>query len=159
MTISRTFPLRLCVWLLCGCLCAPPALAATPEPLPAWDQLSEAQREQLIAPIRERWNADPAQRQQLLERARRWQQMPAEQRRRAHHGMKRWEHMTPEQRAQTRALYLQTRSMDPAAREAFKVKWRAMTPAQRKAWVEANPPPADTGGEHPGPGRHLPLPH
>ena len=28
--------------------------------LPAWEQLSDAQREQLIAPIRDRWNSAPA---------------------------------------------------------------------------------------------------
>jgi len=122
-----TFPctlssrLRLSNWLLLGCLAAGPAFAATPpttSPLPAWDELSAEQREQLTAPIRERWNAEPAQRQRMLERARRWQQMTPEERTRAHRGMKRWEHMTPEQRTQARALYGRMRTLAPAEREA-----------------------------------------
>ena len=55
---------------------AAPALAADPAaPLPAWEQLSAAQREQLIAPMRERWNAEPAQRARMLNHAQRWKQM------------------------------------------------------------------------------------
>lgn len=141
MKTTRILPMwRLSRWLLIGCLFAAPALATEP-PLPAWDQLSGAQRELLIAPTRERWNADPARRQQLLERARRWQQLPPEQRKRAHHGMKRWEHMSPEQRTHARALFRLMRPLDPAAREAFKAKWRAMTPEQREAWIQAHPEP------------------
>lgn len=142
--------LHLSAWLLIGGLACGPALAAAPvTPLPAWEQLSAAQREQLIAPIRERWNAEPDQRQHLLERARRWQQMTPEQRTRAHRGMKRWEHLSPEQRTQTRALYSRMRTLEPAEREAFKAKWRAMTPEQQKAWLEANPAPPRTGDRPP----------
>ncbi|MDQ3268649.1 MAG: DUF3106 domain-containing protein [Pseudomonadota bacterium] len=141
MSINRTAPMpRLAISLVLGCLAALPAFA-TPAPLPAWDQLSEAQREVLIAPTRERWNADPVRRAQLLERARRWQQLPPEQRRRAHHGMKHWERMSPEQRTHARALFRLMRPMDPAAREAFKAKWRTMTPAQKNAWIKAHPAP------------------
>lgn len=140
----------LSTWLLLAGLAAAPAFAAAPTtPLPAWEQLNPAQREQLIAPIRERWNAEPDQRQHMLERARRWQQMTPEQRTRAHRGMKRWEHLSPEQRTQTRALYSRMRTLDPAAREAFKAKWRAMTPEQKKAWLEANPAPAPAGDRRP----------
>src|SRR5690606_3598658 len=49
-------------------------LHATGNGLPQWDQLSEAQRATLIAPVRERWDAEPGQREAMLERARRWQQ-------------------------------------------------------------------------------------
>ncbi len=129
---------RLLGWALLGFLAAAPALAAPP-PLPAWDQLSDDQRETLIAPTRERWNTDPARRQQLLERARHWQQLGPQQRKHAHHGMKRWEHMSPEQRTHARALYRAMRPLDPASREAFKARWRAMTPEQKNAWLEANP--------------------
>src|SRR3546814_15294094 len=69
-------------------------LAAQTQALPAWDQLTPTQREQLIAPTRERWNAEPAQRAELLERAQRWQQMSPEQRKHAHRGVKRWRHMS-----------------------------------------------------------------
>lgn len=136
--------LHLLAWLLIGGLAGGPALAAAPlTPLPAWEQLSAVQREQLIAPIRERWNAEPAQRQPMLDRAQRWQQMTPEQRMRAHRGMKRWQHLSPEQRTQMRALYSRMRTLEPAEREAFKAKWRAMTPEQQKAWLEANPATGD----------------
>lgn len=141
MTSIRTpSTIRLLGWALLGCLAAAPALSAPPQ-LPEWDQLSDDQRELLIAPTRERWNADPSRREELLERARHWQQLRPEQRRHAHHGMKRWEHMSPDQRTHARALYRAMRSLDPDAREAFKARWRAMTPEQKNAWLQANPAP------------------
>lgn len=141
MTSTRTHSMRLRLgWALLGYLAAATALAAPPE-LPAWDQLSDDQRELLIAPTRERWDANPARRQQLLERARHWQRLGPEQRKHAHHGVERWEHMSPDQRTHARALYRVMRPLDPAAREAFKARWRAMTPEQKNAWLEANPAP------------------
>lgn len=120
-----------------------PALAVDPATsLPTWDQLSAAQREQLIAPMRERWNAEPAQRQRMLDHAQRWQQMTPEQRQRAHRGMKRWEHMSPEQRTQMRALYAKMRTLPPEQRGELKARWRTMTPEQRQQWVQDNPAPA-----------------
>ena len=75
--------------------------AATP--LPAWDQLTPAQRELLIAPVRDRWNREPEKRARFMAYAERWKSMPPPQRERARHGMQRWEGMTPEQREQARA--------------------------------------------------------
>lgn len=147
MIRTRTFLLpRLAGLMLLGSLAAGAAVAADPVALPAWEQLTTAQREQLIAPMRERWNAEPAQRQRMLDRAARWQQMTPEQRKHAHRGMKRWEHMSAEQRAEARALYSKSRGLDPAARKALKAKWRAMTPEQRSEWVKANPAPARQDG-------------
>lgn len=127
-------------------LAALPTLAEQPTPasLPAWEQLTPAQREQLIAPIRERWNSEPEQRQRMLERAQRWKQMTPEQRDRAHRGMKHWEHMSPEQRDQMRALYAKMRTLPPAERQALKERWRQMTPEQRSEWVKANPAPPES---------------
>jgi hypothetical protein len=62
---------------------------ATTAPLPTWDKLTPAQRETLIAPLRERWNAEPESRQRLLDHASRWKAMTPEQRKRARHGMHR----------------------------------------------------------------------
>ncbi|UNK49106.1 DUF3106 domain-containing protein [Lysobacter sp. S4-A87] len=122
----------------------PKDVAATPaKSLPAWEQLTPAQREQLIAPVRERWNNQPEERQRMLDRAERWQQMTPEQRNQARHGMKRWEHMSPEQREQMRALYAKMRGMDETRRAALKAEFRAMTPEQRRAWVQANPAPPE----------------
>ncbi|MGH8084747.1 MAG: DUF3106 domain-containing protein [Lysobacter sp.] len=128
-------------WLLPMLLAAAPAAAAQSQALPAWEQLTADQREQLIAPTRERWNAEPGQRAELLERAQRWQQMTPEQRKHAHHGVKRWRHMSDEQRTEARALYARMRSLDEDQRRALKAKWRAMTAEQRTAWVEAHPAP------------------
>ena len=128
--------------LLLALLCAAPAFAqrATPDAHPAWEQLSAAERDLLTAPIRERWNSNPGERTRMLEHARRWQAMTPEQRKRAHHGMKRWSHMDPEKRAEARALFGKMRDMSPEQRKALREQWQAMTPEQRKAWIEANPP-------------------
>lgn len=111
--------------------------------LPAWDQLSDAQRQLLVAPLRERWDSRPADRARMLERAQRWQEMTPEQRKRARHGMHRWEKMDPEHRERMRALFSKMRGMDKEERKALRAQWREMTPEQRKAWVEANAPRSD----------------
>ena len=121
------------------------ALAQQPAadaPLPAWDQLTRAQRDLLVAPIRERWNAAPAERARMLQRAERWQSLTPEQRQRAHHGMARFEHMNAGQRSHARALFHAMRGMDGEQRKAFLADWKAKTPEQRRAWLEAHPAPA-----------------
>jgi hypothetical protein len=117
-----------------------PAFAAPPAPLPTWDSLTPAQRDVLVAPLREHWNADPSARARLWERAQRWQQMTPAQRARAHRGFDRWEHMDPEQRRTMRALFQAMRAMTPAQRTALRRQWRAMTPEQRRDWVRARSP-------------------
>lgn len=140
---SRPFPFhRAVVLVLLSAMAGAPAFASDPPSatLPAWEQLSAAQREQLIAPVRERWNAEPEQRARMLQHAQRWRQMTPEQRRGARHGMRRFEHLSTEQRAQMRALFERTRGLPPQQREALKQKWRQMTPEQRRAWAQAHPP-------------------
>jgi hypothetical protein len=113
-------------------------------PLPAWEQLTEAQRAALVAPIRERWNAHPEKREHMLAHAERWQEMDPEQRARARRGAERWRQMDPEKREAMRALYARLRTLPQAERNVLRVRWRAMTPEQRREWVEDNPPPAET---------------
>jgi hypothetical protein len=128
--------------LLSLVLLAPAVAAAqtTAQPLPAWDQLSPQQRDQLVAPMRERWNnATPERRAHMLEHAARWQTMTPEERARARQGHKRWSDMPPERREQARALYQHMRGLPEAERKAMVERWKAMTPEQRRAWVEANP--------------------
>jgi len=139
MTSPRSFLLRP-VLLLCLALCIAPALAQTDDeqPLPAWEQLSAADRDALIAPIRERWNANPDQRARLMRHAQRWQSMTPEQRRHVRHGMKRWSHLDPEERARARVLYGEMRGMTPEQRKALRARWKAMSPAERDAWVDAH---------------------
>lgn len=133
--------------LLVGLLCTAPvfAQAATPastapaRSFPAWEQLSVAERDMLLAPVRERWNSNPEARAKMMEHAQRWQTMTPEQRQRAHRGVKRWAHMSPEQRAHTRALFGEMRKLTPEQRQELRAKWKAMTPAEREAWIKAHP--------------------
>lgn len=144
MTMSHAYNtsrLSAALFVLPLLLLLTPALA---QDLPSWDRLTEAQREQLIAPLRARWNDEPEQRARMLERAERWQQLSPGQRTRAHEGVRRWRHMNPEQRDEARALYARMRALDEDGRRALKAKWRAMDAAQRKAWVAANPAPRST---------------
>uniref|UniRef100_UPI0028A94A9D DUF3106 domain-containing protein n=1 Tax=Stenotrophomonas indicatrix TaxID=2045451 RepID=UPI0028A94A9D len=118
-----------------------PAPAAVP--LPNWEQLSTAQREALLAPLRDRWNgADPAQRQRMLSHGQRWQSMSPEERDKARRGLRRFEHMSPEQREQARALFGQMRDLSPAQRDAMRERWSQMTADERREWVRDNPPQA-----------------
>src|SRR5688572_26765306 len=131
---------------------APSPAAANAQQYPAWEQLSQAERDLLIAPLRERWNAQPASRARMMNHARDWKTMTPEQRRRAHHGHERWRHMKPEQRQHVRALYSKMRTMTPEQRRELRAQWRAMTPEQRQAWIDRNPPapaPARVPAEHP----------
>jgi len=115
--------------------------AATPQAtLPDWEHLTPAQRELLLAPLRERWNANPAERARMLRHAQHWQSMDPAQRRRAHRGMHRWEKMDPEHRREMRALFSKMRTLTPPQRDALRKQWRGMTREQRRRWVEANPP-------------------
>ena len=118
----------------------PATTAGKASDLPAWEQLTAAQRDRLVAPLRERWNSRADDRARMLAHAQRWQEMTPEQRQRARHGMHRWEKMDPEHRERMRALFGKMRGMDREERKALRAKWHAMTPEQRKAWVEANAP-------------------
>ena len=108
---------------------------------PEWDRLTPAQREALIAPLRERWNANPDERARMIERAERWKAMPLDQRDRARHGMKRWEGMSPEKRVEARALFHAMRGMDATQRKTFLADWKQKTPQQRQDWLKAHPAP------------------
>lgn len=114
-----------------------PASAQYPE----WDRLTPAQRDALIAPLRDRWNSNPDERARMLERAQRWKAMPPGLRDRARHGAQRWEDMSPAQRDQARALFHAMRDLDKDGRDAFLAKWRQMTPQQRADWTKAHPAP------------------
>ena len=122
--------------LLAMCLltahAAPPA-AGTP---PAWEQLTPAQREQLIAPLRQRWNSQPQSRARMLQHAQRWQQLAPDQRRHAQRGIQRLERMTPEQRQELRALYQHMQQLPEAERRRLRERLKTMTPEQRRAWLQ-----------------------
>jgi hypothetical protein len=115
--------------------------APTPTQYPQWDELTPAQRDALITPLRERWNANPDERARMIERAQRWTTMPRDQRDRARHGMQRWEHMSPEKRDEARALFHVMRGMPKEERKAFLAEWRQKSPQQRAEWLKAHPAP------------------
>lgn len=141
---ARPFPFRIAIACLALLLLSPVVLAqsnAGDATLPDWDRLSPQQHELLIAPVRERWNARPERRARMLEHATRWREMSPEQHRNARHGIQRWRHMPPGQREEMRALYGKMRTLSRDERHALRNRWKAMTPEQRHAWVQANPPP------------------
>lgn len=124
-------------------LSGPPAPTPPDAPtLPAWDQLSDAQREVLLATVRDRWNDNPDHRAHMYERAQRWSHMTPDERNRAQRGVRRWQHMDPSQRGQARAIYERMKTMSSEERSALRDRWKTMTPAQRDAWVKQAPPVA-----------------
>lgn len=129
-------PATIALAILAGPALARPATA----PLPEWDQLTEQQRQALVAPVRARWNNEPGMRARMLHHAERWQQMSPEERERAHHGMKRWQDMSPERREEARALYQRMRSMPAEERAALRERWKDMSTGERREWLERNPP-------------------
>lgn len=108
---------------------------------PEWDKLTPAQRDALVAPLRERWNSNPDERARMFERAQRWKTMPRAQRDHARHGMQRWEGMSPEQRVEARTLFHAMRGLEKPQRKAFLAEWRQKTPQQRAEWLKAHPAP------------------
>ncbi len=104
--------------------------------LPAWEQLTPAQRETLIETVRERWNQNPQQRARMMNHAQRWKQMTPEQRQRAKAGKRRWDKMTPQQRAQARAAFEQGKTLSPEDRAALREKLNTMSPEQRREWLK-----------------------
>lgn len=134
--------------LLLGGLSAIGLAAAQPGPaLPEWDRLTPAQRDQLVAPIRERWNdADADKRRRMLGHAQRWQAMTPAEREHARHGMHSWKRLPPEQRDEARALYAKLRTLPEAERTALRERWQQMTPEQRRRWAQANPAPEPREG-------------
>ncbi|GAB3058600.1 DUF3106 domain-containing protein [Stenotrophomonas tumulicola] len=117
------------------------AVSAQASP-PAWEQLTPAQREALVAPVRDRWNsAPPEQRQRMLRHGERWQAMTPEQREQARTGMRRFDGMSAEQREQARALFAKMRGMTPEQRGELRKQWGSMNSEQRRQWIRDNPPP------------------
>lgn len=111
-----------------------PAREQGPPP-PQWEQLTPAQREMVIAVLRDRWNDNPQERTRMLKHAERWKAMTPEQRRQAHQGMHRWADMKPQERQRMRALYEASKRMSPEDREALRRKLQSMTPEQRRDWL------------------------
>src|SRR6476469_10651152 len=84
---------------------APAARAQSTATLPDWDHLTPAQRDLLVAPMRERWNGNAQVRQRMWSHAERWRTMTPEQRSQARRGMERFQGMSPDERAQAREAF------------------------------------------------------
>lgn len=104
-------------------------------PPPRWEQLTPAQREMIVAVMRDRWNDNPRERGRMLRHAERWKAMTPDQRRQAHQGMHRWADMKPEDRQRMRALYDESKRLSPQEREALRRKLQSMTPEERREWL------------------------
>lgn len=111
--------------------------------VPAWDQLSDQQR-QYLARFEGEWDRLPASRRVLaLERAERrarWDAMSPEQREKIRKGMRHYRDLAPEQREKLRQAMRVVRALPEAEREALMQRWRAMDPEQRRAWLDAGGP-------------------
>src|SRR3546814_10408043 len=110
---------------------AEPEDAATP--MPAWEQLTQAQRDAVIAPLRARWNDNPEKRGRMYRTAQRWQGMTPEQRERAHRGMKRRRNMDPEQREQAGAPFHKMRGVSKGDRRERSQQGHANKPGRRRS--------------------------
>ena len=140
--MNRLLPLAT---LLAATLFAQAPRANTP---PDWAGLSEADRAALLVPVQERWNrATPEQRERMLQRARLWASMTPEQKAPAREGMRRDHQHHRERRAKMREIWRNLESLPAEQREQLRAQWRALSPEQRRAWLEAGgpgkaPPPA-----------------
>ncbi|WP_129136564.1 DUF3106 domain-containing protein [Luteimonas sp. YGD11-2] len=140
MTPIRTCLLAALLGLTGSAFATPPTASENTPALPAWDQLDATQRDLLVQPVRDRWDASPEARQRMLRHAERWRQMTPEQRDRARQGMKRWEDMSPERRAEARVFYQHMRRLPEAEREALRTRWKTMSAEERQRWLGTNRP-------------------
>ncbi len=113
-----------------------------PQP-PEWERLSPAQREAIVAVVRERWNSNPRERGRMLQHAERWQRMTPEQRRSAEEGKRRWDRMSPQQRKEARAAFERGRGLPPAERAELRERLKAMTPEERREWLRTHRNPRE----------------
>ena len=122
--------------------------------VPSWEELTPAQQARLER-LRERWDSLPAsQRVMALERAERrarWEAMTPEQRERIREGMRNYRELPPELRERMRESMRAMRALPEEERKALLARWRALSPEQRRAWLEAGgpgrvPQPPEAGG-------------
>lgn len=144
-----TRSIALALLIVAGAASAAPPSAAPPPAPRTWDALSDAERAALIQPTRERWErATPEQQQRFLDRARFWASLDPEQKRLARAGAERFRRADPEQRGRLRDIWRRLQALPPAERDAARRTWESLSPAQRRAWLDAGgpgvaPPPSN----------------
>src|SRR3546814_18258651 len=80
----------------CAAMAISPPPAETEDtatPMPAWEQLTQEQRDAVLAPLRARWNDNPETRGRMYGHAQRCQAIPSDPRATAHRRKQRWRHM------------------------------------------------------------------
>jgi len=122
---------------------APPAESSRKPPPDTWEAL-EPRHQRFLERARERWpTMSPEQRAFAIERAERrarWEAMTPEQRDRVRKGMRHYHDLPPELRGRVRDALKVVRQLPEAERRALLERWRALTPEQRRAWLEAGGP-------------------
>lgn len=136
-------PIGAAMLAIAGMACAqtPPPAASSAQnapPVPEWEHLTPAQRDAVMAVVRDRWDANPKQRGHMLQHAERWQRMTPEQRQRAKAGQRRWQQMSPEQRQQARAKFEHGNDLPPEQRAALRERLKAMPQEQRREWIRTH---------------------
>jgi Protein of unknown function (DUF3106) len=108
--------------------------------VPAWQQLNPRQRADL-ASFADRWDRLPASRRvQILERYDRFRSLPPEKQSALREGAVNFQQMTPQQRQKMRQSVRVVRTLPPEEQRALRRQWEAMTPEQRRAWLDEGGP-------------------
>jgi Protein of unknown function (DUF3106) len=108
--------------------------------VPAWKELNPRQRTDL-ASFADRWDRLPASRRvQILERYSRFQSLPPEKQNALREGAVNFQQMTPQQRQKMRESVRVLRTLPPEEQRALRKQWEAMTPEQRRAWLDEGGP-------------------
>jgi len=119
--------------------------------VPSWEELSPSQQDAL-ARLRADWDQMPASRRvralEGVERKARWEAMTPEEREKLRAGARNFRDMPPELRERMRTSMQAMRALPEDERRVLRERWRAMSPEQRRAWLQAggpaiSPPPAD----------------
>lgn len=108
--------------------------------VPAWNELGERQRADL-ASFADRWDRLPASRRmQILERYDRFQSLPPAKQTALREGAINFQQMSPQQRQKMRDSLQTLRALPPDQQRALRQQWQALSPEQRRAWLDAGGP-------------------
>ena len=111
--------------------------------VPAWDELTPSQQVALER-MRGNWDELPASRRvralEWVERKARWDAMTPEQREKLRAGARNFRDLPPELRAKMRTSMQAMRALPEDERHALRKRWHAMSPEQRRAWLQTGGP-------------------
>ncbi|HMB55727.1 MAG TPA: DUF3106 domain-containing protein [Arenimonas sp.] len=107
---------------------------------PAWKELNPQQQTDLGS-FAARWDRMPeARRAQILQRYERWKALPPEKRAALRQGAQNFQQMSPDQRQKLRSSLQAMRTMPPEQQRELRQQWQALTPEQRREWLDAGGP-------------------